>query len=251
MTRETEAPGIQSLEQAYFILKKVAESNRPLTISELSVKCAISKSKLHRYLVSLCRVGLLSKGSDLKYTLGSELILLGLRASDQIDVKTKAQPYIDQLNRELNETVALAIWGSGGPFFLRWQDSNKSVNIGIKAGSRVSLIRSATGMIFAAYMPAERTEKLLQVEMDAECTDTEKIQECVATIISSGYAFTEGGLIPGIAAISAPVFNQHGLLEAAITVVGVIGVIDVKPDSYMVKRLKQVCSELSSELGYR
>lgn len=242
--------GIQAVEQGFNILQAVAESRTPLTMTELAAQCGMSKSQLHRYLISLRRVGLLNKGSDLRYSLGTEAIVLGLKASAQIDLQSKSETYLNRMNERFNETAALAIWSESGPFFIRWQESNRSVKVGINVGSRVSLTNSATGMVFCAHMPPESTRPLLELENRLTPIDWDTFERDLEIVRASGFAATEGGFIPGIAAIAVPVFDQIGKLAAALTLVGVIGVLPVSRDSVFTQTMKQYGDELSSELGY-
>ena len=62
-----EKKGIQSIELGFSILKEVSRAEKPLTITELSKLCKMSKSQLYRYLISLCKVGALEKDSDYEF----------------------------------------------------------------------------------------------------------------------------------------------------------------------------------------
>ncbi|MFB5191322.1 IclR family transcriptional regulator [Alicyclobacillus fastidiosus] len=245
-----ESQGIQSLEQAYVILKAVSEANRPLSMMELSNRCGMTKTKLHKYLVSLTRIGFLSKGRDLKYTLGNEILLLGLIASEQFDIRSQAKLYIDELQAQFNETFALGIWGQSGPFFLLWQESDRAVNIGIKVGSRVSLTHSATGLIFSAFMHYDRVWPMLEQEIERFGLERTLLADRLEHVRSAGYATVDGEHIPGIAAAAAPVFNRSGGLEAALAVVGTHGGLRIDADSGLIQALKSAAHQLSRDLGY-
>src|SRR6476660_4668730 len=131
-SEEAKSQGIQSIEAGIHILKKVAEAGKPLSITEISILCDTSKSKLHRYLTSFIRTGILEKNQDAKYFLGTELIMLGLKASQTLNITDMVAPYLVDIKDSLNETAALAIWGESGPFFVSWEEANGPVNIGIK-----------------------------------------------------------------------------------------------------------------------
>lgn len=245
-----QSQGIQSIEIGYQILKKVAEANRPIGITELAALCEMSKSKLHRYLTSLCRVGLLKKGIDARYTLGTNLLLLGLQASEQLDIQRIAEPIIQRLSEELNETVGLAIWGQNGPLFIRWQESSKTVNIGIRVGSYVSLTTSATGKIFAAYAYDPEKEILINKELSASGVEKTEFESEINEVRARGYATTYGGFIPGIVAVAAPVFGQDETLVAALTIVGAAGGLDINENSKAVRLILKQAQALSKELGF-
>ncbi|GAB7386947.1 IclR family transcriptional regulator [Bacillaceae bacterium] len=251
MEQEIKGHGIQSLELGIEILKKIAQAGKPLTITEIANLCGMSKSKLHRYLTSFCRTGFLVKSPELRYSLGTELILLGLKASESIDVKEKAAPYLSKLREILNETVALSLWGENGPFFIRWEESNRAINIGIKVGTQVSVLKSTAGKVFVAFLPEDRTERLVKKEIEKYDIDPEDLQKELAQVREEGYSITEGTLIPGISAISCPVFGQDGEIVAVITVVGLVGVLDISEKSPVIRLLKEQCLALSREMGFK
>lgn len=203
----------------------------------------IPKSQLYRYLVSLCRSGFLEKGKDLRYTLGDELISIGILAMKKADIQIKAQPYIEKLNEKLDETIALSIWiKNRGPMFISWKESKKPININIRDGSVVPLTTSATGNIFAAFYPEEKTKSFIDRELAKNGMSPEAFKSLISTVKDNGYAYTDTYL-PGITAISAPIFGENRELSAALTVIGISGVMDI-PN--ITKELLKTAEELSS-----
>lgn len=249
-SEEIKSHGIQSVEVAIEILKKIAEADRPLSITEISIICSMAKSKLHRYLASFARTGILQRGHDAKYTLGTELILLGLKASQKLNIQDIAASYLIKIKEAINETVALAILGENGPFFISWEESDRPINLGIKVGSQVSVTQSAAGMIFAAYLTDNRLEKRISQELTEFEIDTDKFQIHLDKIREAGYSFVSGSVLDGISAIAFPVFDHSSTLIAAVTVVGLENVLDTSPESPTVQIVKEKSSLLSKNLGW-
>jgi DNA-binding IclR family transcriptional regulator len=247
---EPKGHGIQSLELGLDILKKIAGVGKPLTVTEISSLCGISKSKLHRYLTSFSRSGILQKNADLKYTLGIDLILLGIKASEQFDIQSICHPYLIQLKEDLNETAALAIWGEQGPFFIQWEAGNRAVNLGIKTGSQVSVTESAPGKLFAAYLPKERTQQLIDRELSERGIEMDSLTDELKDIRQKGYCVSTDSLVPGITAVSCPALDINGNIAAALTVVFMTGALDTSATSEFIQLLQQKGSELSRALGY-
>lgn len=249
-TIETEKKGIQSIESGFSIIKTISNASHPLTITEISKACGMPKSQLYRYLISLCRIGFLEKNDDLRYSLGSELTLIGIRSLGNYDIRTKAQSYIKQLNELLDETVALSIWlDNAGPIFITWEESKKTFNINVRVGSSSPLSITATGNIFAAYFPKEKTESFINSELEELPINQSEYNQLIANVKETGYAFTTS-YIPGITAIAAPVFDQKNELVAALSVIGLSEVLDISSDSNVTKELKRTAKELSNSLGY-
>lgn len=245
-----EKKGIQSIELGFSILKEVSRSNKPLTITELSKLCNMPKSQLYRYLISLCKVGALEKGSNLCYSLGKEMLTMGVFAMQKTDITAKASPYIKKLNEQLNETVALAIWVEDeGPLVVEWVESKKPININVRTGSLVEITPTAIGSIFSAFLPEEKTKKIIQKELKKNLIQPSKLESNIAFVKKENYAYTNEYL-SGITAVAAPIFNFNKELAATIFVVGITEALDISKDSKVVKELLKTAQQLSESLGY-
>ena len=247
---ETKSQGIQSIEVGMYILKKIAEAGKPLSISELAILCETSKSKLHRYLTSFVRTGMLEKSQDAKYILGTEIIRLGLKASQKLNITEIAAPYLIEMKEILNETAALAIWGQNGPFFVSWEESNGPVNIGIKVGSQVSVTQSAAGHVFATFLPNEVTDKKINQELDEFSISLDQFQSTIDFVKTNGYAFVISTILPGISAIASPIFDRSSKLVAALTIIGLEHTLDTSENSKEVHLLKEKSRMISQLLGW-
>ncbi|GMA65195.1 IclR family transcriptional regulator [Alicyclobacillus fastidiosus] len=240
--------GIQSVEIGIDILKTIGHAQKPLSISEIAERCDMSKSRLHRYLTSLYRTGFLSRDTELRYSIGPELMSLGLLASSRWTIRDVARPTLIRLKESLNETVALSVWTEKGPYFLHWEESNRAVNIGIRVGTQVSAIKSVAGKIFLAFLPERDTEDVLKRELAQFGVSRAVFDREIQEIRSKGYSITEESLLPGILAIGCPVFGRDGRVVAAISVVGILGYLDPSEESPVVTVLKQECQKLSDTL---
>jgi DNA-binding IclR family transcriptional regulator len=250
LEEETKSQGIQSIEVGMHILKIIAEAGKPLSITEIAILCDTSKSKLHRYLTSFVRTGMLEKNQDAKYILGTEIIRLGLKASQKLKVTEIVAPHLMYLKEALNETVALAVWGQNGPFFVSWEESNGPVNIGIKVGSQVRVTQSAAGLVFATFLPDKVTEQKIKQELNEFSVDSEKFQSTIDFVKANGYSYVKGTIISGISAIASPIFDQSSKLVATLTVVGLENSLDTSENSKAVNILKERSAMISEFLGW-
>jgi len=247
---ETKSQGIQSIEVGMSFLKKIADAGKPLSISEIAAICETSKSKLHRYLTSFVRTGILDKNQDARYTLGTELLRLGLKASHKLNIPEIAAPHLREIKETLNETAALAVWGQHGPFFASWEESSGPVNIGIKVGSQISLTKSAAGQVFAAYMPKEQTEKMTELEIGGSESEWEDFQRAVEFVRTNLYAYANSSILPGINAIASPIFDNSGNVAGSLTIIGLESTLDTSINSKAVQLLKEKAQLISAILGW-
>lgn len=248
---DSKKQGIQSIEVGVLILQLVAAAEQPISITELAELCQTSKSKLHRYLISLVRTGMLVKNSDSKYILGREILRLGLKASNDIKIVDIAQPYLLQLKERFNETSGLAVFGDNGPFFVSWEESTGPINIGIKVGSKVGVTLSATGYVFASYMPEEIINPIITKELDNELQKINEFKRSLSIFRENGFSYTDGTIVQGISAVATPIFDRNNMIVGALCVVGLSSSLDTTSDSEIVLNLKKYSKQISRELGWR
>ncbi|WDL97635.1 IclR family transcriptional regulator [Alicyclobacillus sp. ALC3] len=243
---------IQSVEVGFSILRAVADHKRSMTLSELYTTTGLHKSQLYRYLNSFVRLGVLIRYDDEipKWLLGPELIALGGAAFDEIDIAKQAGAKMIDLRNRINETVALSIWRERGPFFLRWEKSNKTVNVGVDTGSYVPLY-TATGKVFRAFLPEEVTDPFYLDLVDKGTISPEAYNLEVDSVRKTGLSMTESSINSATTALSTPIFNALGQLAGALSIIGLRGVLNTAPDGQAVAALKETAEEISYRMGYR
>lgn len=246
---EMEGLGIQSLEIGIDIVKHIATAKEPLSIGEIAEQVGMSKSRMHRYLTSLHRTGFIRRDRDLRYTIGPEIITIGLNAVNRVDIRDVARPALIRLRERLNETVALSVWTEHGPYYLHWVESGRAVNVGIRVGAQVSAMKSAGGKVFLAFLPADETEQVVRRELLEHGIIRADYEAEMDRIRDRGYSTTTESLLPNIVTIGCPVFGRNGEIIAAITVVGILGDLNVAPDSPVIAALKEESATLSRSLG--
>src|SRR5690606_24263469 len=120
----------------------------------------ISPAKAHRYLVSFVRAGFVTQDQQTGlYGMGPvalEFSLACLATLEPIEIATKEA---QTLSAETGYTVSICVWGSFGPTVVRWNQPANPVMVNVGLGSVYPLFQSATGRVFAAFMPPELIRK--------------------------------------------------------------------------------------------
>src|SRR5258707_14001190 len=101
------------------------------------------------------------------YRLGSEALALGLASLAGIDLVALATPLIADLSTLVNETIVLSIWANHGATVVHVKEPPRRVTVVTRIGSGLPLLTSATGLVFAAHLPAEEIEAMKSAEIDA------------------------------------------------------------------------------------
>ncbi|HEX2819310.1 MAG TPA: IclR family transcriptional regulator [Streptosporangiaceae bacterium] len=214
--------GIQSVEVAMTVLLAMEAGAGPMSLSQIAACSRLQPGKVHRYLVSLSRVGLVAQSpTSGLYDLGPALRRLGAEALRRMDEVGLASEHLPGLRDRTRHSVNLAVWGDHGPVIVRWDYGAYPLPITVRVGATMPLFTSAVGQVFLAYLPETLTAPVLAAQRDLEDpkapTDKE-IERAKAIVRRDGVAFTSGGLIPGLASVAAPVFTTAASLPLVVAI---------------------------------
>lgn len=214
----SEAQGIQSLEIGVAVLKALAANDGPMALSALAQAAGLPASSCRRYLLSLMRTGLAQQdGRSGRYELGSGLLKLGLQALSRFDIVGATIDRALLLRDETQQTTVVSVFGEHGPTVIGWFDGTPRLIVNSHFGSVYSLLGTATGRVFLAYLPETATRALLQSEAGVPTPGT--IEAIVAAVRHDMHSVIRDEVVPGLGAIAAPVFDAQGSLASTITVI--------------------------------
>jgi DNA-binding IclR family transcriptional regulator len=230
-----------------------------MMLRDLAAAADMPPAKAHRYLVSFQRLGAVAQDAvSGRYDLGPFALQLGLAGLNRLDPVRKARPVLSQLRDEIDQTVGIAVWGNHGPTIVHWEESSHPVSVSLRLGDVMPMLNSATGRLYGAYLSRRQTLPLIEREfatrgatplpdMPASLADYDAI---CAEVRAQGAARTRGGVLPGINAISLPVFDANGHLSMALIVLGAQRVFDAEWGGSVDRRVRDIARQISSELGY-
>ena len=254
---ERTSAGIQSAEIALTVLSEMARTGGAHAVSELGRQLGMPRAKVHRYLVSLERMGFVEQDpASARYRLGAQALQVGLSALSDVDFVREGSNMLPKLAERLNESVFLSIWTERGPVIVRWEDGGRPVTVNVRVGSAMPLLNSATGQACAAWMPEIQTVSLIDRELrgpgagKAGLTDWLNCRARWQTVRHEGVARIAGTLINGIDSVAVPVLDAQGKLAGAITALGLSSVFDATLEGPASRLLREAGRALSLRLGY-
>jgi len=248
--------GIQSFEIGFRVLQCLEKAHEPLTLTQIAKSSGMTPSKVHLYLVSLCRSGLVMQEAYAgRYELGPAALRLGLSALARLSVIDKARSEMPALRDRTGRTVFLSVWGDFGATVVNRLDGRKVATLEVRVGSVMPLLTSATGNVFLAWLPKGVTTALVKKELslwrrNGPVPDRKDIAALEQRVRAEGVASTRGGVIRGIVAVSAPVFDHQGEVRCALTVMGRENDLDVKYGSPAAKAALVSAMSASRAAGF-
>jgi DNA-binding IclR family transcriptional regulator len=253
--------GIQSIEVGGALLRALVAAGSALSLGELARQAGMTAAKAHPYVVSFGKLGLVEQDAATgHYALGPFALQLGLASLHRLDPVRLALAEATGLADALGQTVALAVAGSHGPTVVSLTESRRPIHVNMRAGTVMSLTNTATGRVFAAYLPRAEVERLLAREAgDADVLTApasgppaaRDLERVVDEVLRHGLSRTVDRPIPGISALSAPVFDAWGRLALAMTVTGPSGTLETAWNGAPARSLVAAAKRVSARLGAR
>lgn len=242
---------VRSAEVGTDILKALAQLSPSTSLSRLAEHVEMPASKVHRYLQALIASGFAEQNPATNhYALGREALRVGLAALGAMDVlKVGALP-LSQLRDEINESCFIAVWGNRGATVVSIEPAVRAVTVVTQIGSVLPLLSSSTGLVFAAYLPQRETVELRDAELAQSGQTAEHYVPLLAGIRERGLHHVHGLLMPGVDALSAPIFNAMGQVAAVMTVVGPTSIFHADEQGPAAERLLAAARATSWRMGH-
>ena len=220
---------VQTLERASFILDILGQSPQGISIKDLSERMHLPKGTTHRLLSSLSYFGYVRKDQNTKnYFLGFKLVELGNLLLGQLDLRKEAEPFLRDLAERTRETVHLVILDGSEIVYLdklETEPHTGGLRMASRVGSRNPAHSCAVGKVLMAHLPAAALAKMVEEKglpkrTANTITDFDQLKAHMALVRKQGYAIDDEENERGIRCVGAPIFNEAGMVVAAISVSG-------------------------------
>lgn len=252
--------GIQSIEVGGTLLQALVRNGAPMMLKDLARDAGMPAAKAHPYLVSFGKLGLIEQDAMTgRYGLGPFSLQMGLTALHALDPLKASMAAVSALADDIQLNVAIAVWGNLGPTIVHIEESSKPIHVNMRPGTVMTpLLLSATGRVFAAFLPARIVRPIVQDELahfaaapdqPAPRMSQRHADEVLTEVRQHRLARALGNPIPGINAFSAPIFDNGGNIALAITAMGPAGSFDTEWDGATATRVRACAEAIGLRLG--
>lgn len=246
---------VYSIIKAINILKIFNSDEIYFGISEISNNLKIPKSTTQRLVNALVEGGLLEQDKNTrKYKLGIELIILAGFALRNADVRKISLPYLYKLSAKWNETVDLDVLRGKYSVIIEQIPGQHILRTGGTFASRLPAHCTSTGKVMLAfkgekYLRENFPDKLPAYTSNTIISQNDLLQE-LEKIRMNGYAISRGEHVDLVNAISVPLKDRTGRVDAAISLSGLSTRLNNEVMMEMLIDLKEVSIRISNQLGY-
>ena len=227
-----------------------------LFLTEVTELCQIPKASAFRLLETLHSAGYLARDEHGRYRLTYKLLELAAVAQERDPLRRQALATMQQLWRELGETVNLGILEEGQIVYSEVIESRHNLRLVPRIGAQAPFHATALGKAIAAWLPTEVLEELMQKtklqRFTPKTITTEQfLQRELARTRELGYAVDDEEETLGCICVAAPLFDAHSRVVCALSVSGPSSRMASTRVAQVGRRIREECLRLSRKFGFR
>jgi len=245
---------IPNLDAACQVLNHISNSQIECRLKDIVTALSIPRTTALRITQTLLDAQYLAKSEEGGFTLGTALVRLGVKALDNLDIRSFARPVLRKLSNEIVESSHLAMLNGNRSLLVEVADSPHPVRIASRPGTLVELHCSATGKVFLAYSIPEPRVFCETLELTRHTCNTDTTTDEVLASIEQtrklGYAIDEEEYVLGVRCIATPITNAFGKTIAAVGITASTSTFTRGKINAMAKTLRLAAEEISSNMGF-
>jgi DNA-binding IclR family transcriptional regulator len=248
---------IQSVSHALDLLEQFHEEIDELGVTELSKRLNLHKNNVFRLLATLESRGYIEQNKVTEnYRLGLKTLELGQTFVKQMGLLRQSRPVLEEMVRECNETSYVAILKDFFIIYLDVVETDLTVRVVPRVGSRLPAYCTAAGKVQIAYLNEEELEQYIpQKELKAytpnTLTDREELIRNLGLVAERGYAIDDEELDVGVRCVSAPIRDYTRRIVGAVSISGPSMRLSLERiDKELIPLVKRAAEEISFKLGY-
>ena len=231
--------------------------NQPeLGVRQVGRLANLSSSAAGRLMGEMCAEGILQQNpASREYALGSRLLSWSNVFLSQLNIRTTALPFMEDLRRTTGETVTLYILEGNDRLCVERMESQHNVRMVTRVGNRLPLYAGSAGKAILAYLPGERQEEYLRsVDLKPLTSQTmvnpHVLRQELMKVHQDGFATSRGEWLLEASGVAAPIFSANGLVAGAMSISGPASRFTPALMSAYAEAVVRVTRQISQLMGF-
>jgi len=247
---------IQAVSHALDLLEQFHDEVDELGVTELSKRLKLHKNNVFRLLATLESRGYIEQNKVTEnYRLGLKTLELGQTFIRQMGLLRQSRPVLESIVGECNETAYVAILKDFHIIYLDVVETDLTVRVVPRVGSRLPAYCTAAGKVQIAYMTDDELEQYLPRELKRftanTVADRDELKRQLKEIAEQGFAIDNEELDVGVRCAGAPIRDYTRRIVGAVSVSGPsMRFSDERMDKELIPLVKRAAEEISLKLGY-
>lgn len=222
--------------------------NPELGVTEMAKILGLSKSTVHRILLSMGSEGFVHKDAQTnRYSLGTSVLALTNIVNYQLPIINESIPILNLLTEKTGETALLGILEGNNIIYLQKIESENPVKPALQIGMRLPIHCTSSGQVILAFQAEETIAKLVPNKLEPYTSKTvttrEELEKRLIEIKRQKYAICDQEYCEEYIAISAPVWDNQNHVMAAVSIVGPVQ--RIKGKQWVIEEVKAAGQKLT------
>ncbi|WP_423456489.1 IclR family transcriptional regulator [Ottowia sp. VDI28] len=215
---------IGSIAKCFQMLEALNTASRAAGLTELARLSGLDRSSAQRITHTLRALGYLKQDPVNKtFRLSGRMLEFGYTVLSTNELRERAAPHLEELNRRTGETVNLMELESDEIVYVARYPSRHAVSVDLHVGSRLPAFCSAAGRaILSQLEPADAMTRLKNVHRAAmtarTVTDLAALSRLLAEARQQGFALNDQEAFIGDISVAAPLLTADGKVLAAVNI---------------------------------
>jgi DNA-binding IclR family transcriptional regulator/enamine deaminase RidA (YjgF/YER057c/UK114 family) len=221
MANALRTPRNASVAKAFQILNVLGSGPREMTATDVAQSLRTNLATVHRFLVTLEGLGVVSRTPQGRFQLGLTLAKLGKRVESDKLLVDHVQAHLESLATEFREVAHCAVRHNTVAINVATALPGRSLAIDVAEGETMPLHCTAAGKVLLSALETTVRDRLLEhLELerrtDRTVTDRRALVKQCADVVARGYALDDGEWEEGVRSIAVPVHLGRGAAVAAL-----------------------------------
>lgn len=241
---------VPSVARAMQLLSLVAQSARPLTLTELSRQLGLAKSTVHGLCMTMLEDGYLRReGSNFRSGPMGVLLAHGFRSSSH--VLSEFHRSLDSLPPSPNESVVLSTLVGKNVMCVGARNAHPPLDLLFCEGMQSPAYLAASGKALLAWrddvVELYRGDPFTRPAGNGP-NDLEDLLSELEDVRMRGWSVDDEGIHDGVVSFAAPVFDRRGVPTAAVAI-GIAKSLRVRVDGTLQRRVVSLAQQITYRVG--
>ncbi len=205
------------------ILEALAETEKPVSLQELTERTGLPKSSVYVILATLKSLRYVERDEAGMFQLGPKAVQIGAAATQNTNLSQQFHQAARRIVDECGETVQLAILDQTEVIYVAREDGNQPVQLVSNVGRRLPAHATGLGKALLASLPEDYLDALyarrqLSVLTPNTISTLNQLKADLELTRQRGYALDDQESAEGLQCLAAPIYDHTGHAVAAISV---------------------------------
>jgi DNA-binding IclR family transcriptional regulator len=216
---------VPAVDKCFSILEFIARTKPAPGFAEIVRELGLNKSTVFNLLYTLNDLGVVDRGADGLFHLGSKLFILGNAAAAGSELIQIVHPHLVKINNEYRVSAFLGILSSTEIIIIDKADRAQKVKISSEIGMKIPLFAGVAGKALLSQLNDNEVDAIIEEYRFKKYTsktntDRRKIKKEIIQVRTTGVAYDMEEYIEGLVAVAVPIKTNKDELRAVIWAVG-------------------------------